>query len=150
MTDPLKTYRGVNCETDVGTSGFTNYFNNSPNPLAVFRDFPEAIIVDGTDDWSASPVRRPAAMAHDARIEPLAWFHSGISGITKSGVVLSREGYRELNNHCLRTFGLMLNEAPGVTVCRNDCSDLGPVRDDNLRCNDGGTLCPRHGPAKLG
>jgi hypothetical protein len=105
MTNPLKTFMGNKPDCHTGSSGFTNFFNNSPNPEAVWKVHPEAVIVDGDDDWSAPLERFPMKLVEKAELQPLAWFHSGISGITKSGVVLTRADFAKLSTYFLNTFG---------------------------------------------
>lgn len=122
----LKTYLGADCDPHTGSSGFTNYSNNKPNPMAVFKDFPAAIIVDGSDDWSAERHHRPQRAVQDAGIEPLAWFHSGISGVSKSGVVLTPADYAKLEEFYLREFKKPLTEF--LFVYRYD-PETDPARD---------------------
>lgn len=105
MTDQLQTFMGSSPDRHTGSSGFTNYFNNKPNPAAVWAVFPDAVIVDGDDDWSAPKESRPMALVEKAGLKPLAWFHSGISGITKSGLVLTREDFTKLSEYYVNTFG---------------------------------------------
>lgn len=118
MSTPLKTYLGTGSDKHTGTSGFTNYFNNKPNPTAVFADFPDAVIVDGSDDWCAALEARPAMVVDKAGIVPLAWFHSGISGITKSGVVLTEAQFAQLDAYYRATFEQEVNDLN--TVYRRD------------------------------
>jgi len=105
MNFALQTFMGNTSETHTSSSGFTNYFNNRPNPEAVWRVYPEAVIVDGTDNWSAKDEYRPQRLAERAGLNPLAWFHSGISGVTKSGLVLTRADFDKLSAYYLNTFG---------------------------------------------
>jgi len=77
-----------------GTSGFTNYGPGTGAQLSaaldrVFAAHPGAVVLDGDDNWYASEANRPAAFAKIFGIEPLASFHTGISGISKSGIVVS-------------------------------------------------------------
>jgi hypothetical protein len=132
MSNPLKTYLGTGSQTHTGSSGFTNYFGNKPNPMAVFRDFPAAIIVDGNDDWSAKKEMRPASVVQDAGIQPLAWFHSGISGITKSGVVLTPKSFAKLEAYYLREFKTPLGDL--LTVYRYDPETDPRNLNNNLPC----------------
>ena len=91
----LKTYT-AHSNTHVGTSGFTNHFPGSSAKLAaslerVFAEHPGAVVLNGADDWYASESRRPVSIVRKLGIEPLAHFHNGISGIAKSGVVITAE-----------------------------------------------------------
>lgn len=105
MTTELKTYMGNRPEAHTSSYGHTNYFGNKPNPEAVWKDFPEAVIVDGDDDWNAPDEMRPMVLVEKAAIQPLAWFHSRSSGITKSGLVLTRADFAKLSSYYLNTFG---------------------------------------------
>ena len=84
-----------------GTTGFTNYFPGTDEQLAaaldrVFAEHPDAVVLDGDDDWYACDCHRPATFPHVFGIEPIAYFHTGISGISKSGIVVSREDFERL------------------------------------------------------
>lgn len=79
----------------VGSSGFTNYTGAKPKPADVWADFPEAVIVDGSDDFGSPKQHRPTVLATKYGVNPLALFHTGISGITRSGVVLDRAGWEK-------------------------------------------------------
>lgn len=118
MSTPLKTYLGIGNDKNTGTSGFVNYFNNKPNPLAVFKDFPDAVIVDGSDDWNSKVEACPTSVVGKAGIEPLAWFHSGISGIMKSGVVLSEEQFAQFTTFYRETYDMDPNDL--LTIYRRD------------------------------
>lgn len=136
MTNPLKTYLGVSPGgVHVGSSGFTNYMDNKPNPMAVFKDHPTAIIVDGDDNWYADKEKRPATVVRDAGIEPLAWFHSGISGITKSGAVLTPKDFAKLEAYYLREFKKPLGDC--VKVYRYDYKTDPRNLNNNLSPTEG-------------
>lgn len=89
----------------------------------VFRDFPGSFIVDGADDWNAPAEARPETFtrAKDqyfprdaAPITVLAWYHSGGSGITKSGIVVSAEDYEKLRVWYREIYGKVLEERLNV------------------------------------
>ena len=86
--------------TGAGSSGFTNYTPSSKRLKAaleeVFSDYPDAIVVDGDDDWFKPYVVRPAEFAKALNIKPLGWFHSGVSGMALSGVVLDASGWGKM------------------------------------------------------
>jgi hypothetical protein len=110
MGDELRTFIGIGARAHTGTSGFTNFFSNRPSPEEVWRVHPEAVIVDGSDDWYAKPECRPQALVEGSGVRPLAWFHSGISGITKSGIVLSRADFNRLSAYYRDTFGMEITK----------------------------------------
>ena len=87
-----------------GSSGFTNYMGPAPTTAAVFAEFPKAVIVDGSDDWSAKVEYRPQRLCKTWKITPLAYYHSGISGIARSGVVLSQTDFRRFRTEYQAAF----------------------------------------------
>lgn len=105
MNNELRTYMGSGIQKHTSSYGNVNYWDNSPNPEAVWKDFPKAVIVDGDDDWGAPDEKRPAVLIEKAGLTPLAYFHSRSSGITKSGLVLTRADFLTLSAYYLNTFG---------------------------------------------
>lgn len=84
-----------------GTYGFTNYFAGSSEDVArglekVFADFPDAVVIDGSDDWFAKPWTRPGKFINAFEIKPLALFHSGSSGVSKSGIIITEEDFDKI------------------------------------------------------
>jgi hypothetical protein len=71
----------------------------------VHRQHPGAIIVDGSDDWDAPVQVRPEQFVHELGVRPLAWWHTGISGQCRSGVVLAPAEYERLARSYRRRFG---------------------------------------------
>lgn len=129
MTD-RKTYR-AHGQGHTGSTGFTNYRPGTRQDVAralddVFADHPDAVVVDGDDDWYACGADRPASWPEMFGVEALAFFHSGISGISKSGVVLSREDFDRIEREFpTRTFkqirkpdvtGVVLRERPALRI----------------------------------
>ena len=85
----------------VGTSGFSNYTpGNSESVVKMIRDvfarFPKAVIVNGDDDWYKPRSERPETFETDYGVKPLAYFHTGVSGISKTGIVISWEDFQNL------------------------------------------------------
>jgi len=64
-----------------------------PKPEAVFTDFPKAVIVNGQDNWYAEKHRRPEWLKGKLGVEIIAWYHTGASGISKSGFVCTEGEY---------------------------------------------------------
>jgi hypothetical protein len=94
----MKTYNAAG-GASTGTTGFTNFVGKSNNEgalAAVFADFPDAVVLDGSDDWYSNPLSRPSDICREMEIKPLALYHSGISGIAKSGVVIRFEDFERL------------------------------------------------------
>ena len=82
-----------------GSSGFVNYHGSTKESLAqtlqeVWAQFPGAVVINGSDNWEAEPYQRPERLAHlltEKGIHPVAKFHTGISGMSCSGIVVRGE-----------------------------------------------------------
>lgn len=119
----MKTYM-VSCGAHVSSSigAFTNYFGRKPPAqVAAMHDdmreeLGEHVIVDGTDDWNAKVFMRPEVFIREftkaTGREPLALYHSGTSGITKSGVVLRPEDFDELTVWYKGMYGVEIDKTP--------------------------------------
>lgn len=92
---------GVHVSSSVGS--WVNYFGAPPDKLSCLKTCEEevqqtCIIVDGSDDWGAPACSRPQTFVGE--IIPaekiIAWYHSGISGITKSGFIIRHSDLKEL------------------------------------------------------
>lgn len=96
MSD-VPTIMPTGTQIHVSSYGSANYMGNSGGVESaleqVWSKWPNAVVVDGNDDWYAPKDCRPPAILNDLGVSPLAWFHTGISGITKSGAVITREEY---------------------------------------------------------
>lgn len=119
----MKTYLPNGVEAHVGSSGFTNYWRcgdierDQDFAARVLSENPGCVIVDGSDDWSRPPWRRPERFCHDLEVSVVARFHTGVSGISSSGVVLTMEEYEKARekfpaayegrkiNDCVRVYG---------------------------------------------
>ena len=116
----LKTYV-ASASPNTGSSGFTNYFGRkTPEQLQKLHDdmreeLGEFVIVDGSDNWSASDSFRPEIFIRGftkvTGREPIALYHSGISGMTKSGVVLKPEDFDALTQWYAENYGRTLEKA---------------------------------------
>jgi len=113
MKTEIKTYNPQAVTVSSSAAAWRNYLGASEAEYRatreqIFADFPGCVIVDGDDDWSADPWRYPMSFREEPRIverrngpcqiglgigEPLAWYHSGVSGISRSGIVITREQY---------------------------------------------------------
>lgn len=97
---------------------WVNYTGKAPTPSEVWAQFPKAIIVDGDDDWYAKVEHRPQVFAREAGIEPIGYFHTGISGISCSGIVVSPEQYEALDRWYTAKFGAPMAAQPALRVHR--------------------------------
>lgn len=76
----------------------------------VKEDFPNAIVIDGIDDWHRPLKDRPETWPKKLNIPILAYFHSGISGLSKSGIIIDRNEFFILKQKYEDTFGIRLEE----------------------------------------
>lgn len=91
----IKVYIGSGIRT-VSSNGFTNYMNRTPEEAAkaredVFKDFPNAVIINGSDDWYDPIYKRPKELANKFKLPLLAYYHDGISGLVYSGIVIDKK-----------------------------------------------------------
>lgn len=103
-----------------GRSGFVNYIEGMP--IASLKDLHqkmksdlgEFVIVDGNDDWSAPVEYRPATFVETFVAETghdyLATYHTGVSGIAKSGIVVSPYVFGKLAEWYKAKFGVEITE----------------------------------------
>jgi hypothetical protein len=103
MSTEPKTYRAHRRgQSHTGTSGFTNHWPGTREDIAqalkvVFADHPGTVVLDGNDDWYAPQCDRPEVYRrHFDGLEPVAFFHSRISGMSVSGIVVTREDFERL------------------------------------------------------
>ena len=98
----------------------------------LLRRFPDAVIVDGSDDWDAPDYVRPQVLVARYGITPLAWWHTGRSGQTKSGVILRADDYSRLREAFRDQYGFEIDSIPGtkpVDIARSEC---GCWRDEGI------------------
>lgn len=112
----MNTYLPEGVEADVGSSGFTNYWRGAnierEESMArrVLGDHPDCVIINGTDDWHAPRERRPEHFVHAFMIKPVARFHTGISGISSSGVVVKKVDLDRIEREFEKTFSKKLRD----------------------------------------
>ena len=116
----MKKYLPNGVEKHVGSSGFTNFWTCSKTESTpdmakrVLGENPGCVILNGQDDWFAERWRRPEAFALDLGVTPVAMFHTGVSGISSSGIVVTREDYETLRGRYQDSYKKKLEE--GVHV----------------------------------
>jgi hypothetical protein len=132
-SNPLKTYNPQAAHVSSSIGAFVNYIGATAEKFAearaqVFKDFPGCVIVDGSDNWNHHARYRPETFPREPRDfngekiglgipQPLAWYHSKTSGISKSGMVLSEEQFALLRERYEATYGSTL-AANGIRVYR--------------------------------
>lgn len=101
----------------VSSTGFVNYFPSSERTdrkvKEAYQKYGEYIaIIDGDDDWYASHLFRPGILCEDWKIPVLGKFHTGISGISNSGVVISKKDLESFINKFNRNKYSILRDFP--------------------------------------
>lgn len=91
---------------------------------------PTAVILDGDDDWYAPRISHPSQVAKEAGITPLGDFHSGFSGISKSGIVIKAKDLAKFK----RTFKQLATQHEWTGHRRPNIRyhDGGPPRDSRI------------------
>jgi len=72
----------------------------------VWEQLGDVVIVDGTDDWDAPAHCRPEAFVPELGCRPVAWWDSGVSGQSVSGVIFTRQEYTRFCRRYRRRFGV--------------------------------------------
>lgn len=104
-----------------------NYFGRAPDPYTVLvecsaRVGEPCILINGSDDWTRPHKERPQAWVGPV-IEPdqvVAWYHSGVSGITRSGLVVRQSDAAQIGRRYADLFGVTFHSTPSVK-----CMQLG-------------------------
>lgn len=97
-------------ETWRGSMGGLNYREATPEATRAAMEhawsrWPGAVIIDGTDDWEAPEWARPELWPEQMGARPLAFWHTGASGQSLSGLVLRPAEWRRVQAVFLRRFG---------------------------------------------
>lgn len=98
-----------------GAMGGLNYERPDDEAVAraledVFAAYPGAVVVDGTDDWFAPELARPELFMDLFEVEALALWHTGASGTSTSGIVLTEAEYERLNERYHDATGTYIEE----------------------------------------
>ena len=106
-------------ETWHGDMGGLNYGRATPESLAealelVWSRWPGCVVLDGTDDWEAPEQMRPETFPRIYSCRPLARWHTGMSGETASGLILSLDEFRRLESAYREHWGHGFEDAPSV------------------------------------
>ena len=83
----------------ISSNGNVNYMPSVKDSFRdtlkkVFAEDPEYVVIDGDDDWYAPRLAHPSFVAEEAGIPVVGNFHSGISGISYSGIVIMQSHYQ--------------------------------------------------------
>jgi len=92
---------GASISSSVGA--WVNYFGQAPDKFSCLKESEEkvgepCVILNGSDDWCAPRESRPQTFVGDlvSSDKIIAWYHSGVSGITKSGFIIRHSHLKEL------------------------------------------------------
>ena len=125
----IRTFMASN-DAHVSSSGFTNYFGrmNAAEVSNLHKnmraELGEHVIIDGTDDWGAKVEHRPETFFFTYKRSLgipngpeqcdglLGYYHSGISGISKSGIVVTPEMFDELSEWYANEYGKAIDAGP--------------------------------------
>lgn len=85
---------GAHTSSSIGR--FVNYFGPSPDMALALRECEErvgepCVILNGSDDWGCERAGRPEWFDREGVLPPgrvVAHYHSGTSGITRSGIII--------------------------------------------------------------
>lgn len=113
-------------------SGFVNFFGklsgDNLNKLhqRMVDELGEHVIVDGDDNWFAPEKNRPEVFvrhfASETGCEVLARYHSGISGISFTGVVLRPEDFDRMTEWYKEKYGVEMDANPELAITSNSNS----------------------------
>lgn len=124
----LKTYQGTG-QSHTGSSGFTNHFGSaSPEKLAKLHEqmkaeLGEHVIVNGEDNVCSPLNTRPEYFGHHffraTGRTVLAYYHTGISGVTKSGIVLAPEDFDAMTEWYATEYGMAMTDNRALKLTFN-------------------------------
>lgn len=80
----------------------------------VLARHPGCVIVDGTDDWNAPLYARPHPLLRRYHLQPVAWWHTGMSGQGTSGAVMDPRTFRSFTRAYEREWGFEPERCPGI------------------------------------
>lgn len=100
-----------------GDLGGLNYDRPDPasTQAAIFSvqcKYPDAVIINNSDDWDAPAWAQPAMLARRFGAHPYGLWHQGASGLRCSGIILPSWEYAEFCDAYKLEFGFLLGEAP--------------------------------------
>lgn len=123
---PVNTYYATG-QAMTGSSGFTNFIGRMSEDRkmklheSMKAELGEHVIVNGNDDLRDKLHNRPEYFHMQFKKETgtdglLALYHSGISGITKSGIVVTPETFDAMTEWYEKTFGHAMVDNPHLTI----------------------------------
>jgi hypothetical protein len=135
MQQPRTYYKSSGMHTSSSVCASVNYFDRKSGTEldALHRqmrdELGDFIVVDGSDDWYSNKWDRPESFfvafnrsrlnvesGPQVNTDLLAYYHSGTSGITKSGIVVSVETFDALAEWYEKEFGHPMNQNPRLKI----------------------------------
>lgn len=116
----MKTYlASTNPSTSV--HGFVDYHFATEEGIQltlkqVKEDLPHSIVIDGLDDWHRPAKDRPETWMKILNFPVLAYFHTGISGLSKSGIIIDRHEFTKLQSKYEDNFGVSLKDNKNIKL----------------------------------
>lgn len=89
---------------------FVNYIGPAPDAYSALRECEsltgeDCTIINGSDDWNSPKSLRPQSFVPREMV--VAWFHTGISGITRSGCVVRSKDVDQIKKDYESNFTLV-------------------------------------------
>jgi hypothetical protein len=111
----MKKYIPFGTSTHIGTTGFVNHFGIPSETMEhmvnrVFEENPNSVIINGTDNWHAPEFAKPEVMFSKMNKKPIAFFHTGTSGISTTGIVITIEDYNDLSKSYQEKYGFAMDK----------------------------------------
>ena len=114
----MKKYIPIGTSTHTSTTGFVNYIGNPTEAIdqmvnRVFKETPNSVVINGTDNWYANTFDMPEIVFKEhfkLSKEPIAFFHTGTSGISSTGIVIAIEDYNDLSKAYQEKYGFAMDE----------------------------------------
>lgn len=114
----MKKYIPFGTSTHTSTTGFVNYFGNPTETIdqmvnRVFKEIPNSVVINGTDNWYANTFDKPEIVFKEhfkLSKEPIAFFHTGTSGVISTGIVIAIEDYNDLSKAYQEKYGFAMDE----------------------------------------
>lgn len=108
--EKIKVYNGSGIPS-TSYCGFVNFLHRTKEQAAtvrkeVFTDYPNSVIVNGSDNWFDPYQKRPKELAFEFKLPLLAYYHDGISGLVYSGIVIDAETFKNFEIDYEERFGV--------------------------------------------
>jgi len=117
----IPTYLPGGAHTSSSYGAWVNYFGPPPNPYDALvecsaRVGEPCILINGSDDWNRPKEVRPQTWVGEIipRDRVVAWFHSGSSGVSRTGVIVRQSDAAQIGQRYAAVFGEPFRPTPQV------------------------------------